>query len=183
MNGASILTFVILSSVFLWFIISGRGRWWPKFAAIVGVISFAAIVWHSAISFTGWPTHDKLPKIALFVSGYVIEPDDQQDGAIYLWLLSPPADSNIYEYSPKEGEPRAYVLKYTREMHEQVQAALIAQAQGKRVVFSTEGNPANGARRVSDEEGGNNRGGGNSGTRGGAPGFYILPNAPFVSKD
>lgn len=198
MNNAGILTFIALASVLLWFIISGKGRWWPKLLAILGVVGFSAILWFSALSFSGWPTHVSLPDKALFVSGYAVEPDDKQDGAIYVWLVAPPADSSIYEYQAKDGEPRAYVLEYSRDMHEQVQGASEATAAGKRVAFSSKGQPEGGQQvraggRRGDQQqaqGGNGNGnrpgnnrGGRTGTRGGQGGFYILPPSQLIPKE
>jgi len=192
MNGAGILTFLTLASVLLWFIISGRGRWWPKLIAILGVFAFGAMMWFSALSFTGWPTTANAPDLSLFVAGYAVEPDFNQEGAIYIWLVSPPKGTTIYEYQSKDGEPRAYVLQYSREMHEAVQAATAATAQDQRVAFSPNGPPDGG-----QEVGGQNRDGrpgdngtndpshnqgGSQGTRGGSSGFYILPESSPYSK-
>lgn len=192
MNGAGILTFLALASVFLWFIIAGKGRWWPKLLAILGVVGFAAAIWFSALSFTGWPTHAKPPELSIYMSGFVVEPDSEQDGAIYLWLLSPPESTTIYEYQAKSGEPRAYVLQYSRKMHEQVEAATKATAKGQRVAFSTKGKPEGGKAVGEGEDGGRGRGsgqpgsggnqGGQQGTAGGAAGFYVLPPAVSVPK-
>lgn len=175
MNNAGILTFIALASVMFWFIISGKGSWLPKFLGIIAVVAFGAILWFSSVSFTGWPSRVDLPEKALFVAGYALEPNEDSDGAIYVWLVSPPIDQSIYEYQAQDGEPRAYVLPYTREMHEQVQGATEATKAGQRVAFMKR--PGEGEQRVGQQQRNSGNRGGDQGTQGGQPGFYILPSS------
>jgi hypothetical protein len=184
-------TFLALGSMLLWSIIVGRGRWLPKLAAVVAVGAFSWLLWGSASSFTGWPTASGPPKAALFLSGVVIEPDGDREGAVYVWLIPPREENGVYEYKPKGGEPRAYRLPYSRDLHQVVQNANQAVSEGKSPVFTTgapapaggsgQGQPGDNGRGGSRPNG--NTGGGDTGTAGGAYGMYLLPPAQGVQKD
>lgn len=129
--------FLLLSSLLLWFILEARGKWWLKAALILIVPVFMIVVWFSLASFNGWPTTSKPPKTALFVYGYAIEPDANVGlkGAIYVWLIPAKAQNGALDYHSKIGEPRAYVLRYSKQLESEVHAANKAVASGKRVGF------------------------------------------------
>jgi hypothetical protein len=106
--------FALLGALLLWFVIGSRGRWWLKLTAIVGTCAFTFAVWHALDSFSGWSTDERPPAHAVYLGGSVDEPH-----AIYLWLIPSPS-GGLLRYKPASGEPRAYRLPYSRELHAQV---------------------------------------------------------------
>jgi hypothetical protein len=119
--------FALVGGLLLWFVIGSRGRWWIKLPTIVVTSLFTFIVWHALDSFSGWPTAQMPPPRALMLGSSVDEPR-----AIYVWLLVPSAPGPL-EYRPDGGEPRAYRLPYSRELHEQVDRASKLASKGQPV--------------------------------------------------
>ncbi len=131
--------FLLLTALLLWFILGARGKWWVKASLILAVPAFMVVVWFSLSSFNGWPTTAKTPKTALYVYGYTIEPDTNVGlkGAIYVWLIPSQAQNGVLDYHSKIGEPRAYVLPYSKQLEGEVQTANKAVANGERIEFRT----------------------------------------------
>jgi hypothetical protein len=119
--------FALLGGLLLWFVIGSRGPWWIKLPTIVATSLFTFVVWHALDSFSGWPTAQGPPPRALMLGSSVDEPR-----AIYVWLLAPSAPGPL-EYRPDGGEPRAYRLPYSRELHEQVDRASKLASKGQPV--------------------------------------------------
>ena len=119
--------FALLGGLLLWFVIASHGEWWLKLAAIAVTSAFTFAVWNALDSFTGWPTDVRPPARALLLSSEVDEPD-----AIYLWLV-PAEDSGLLGRRSERGEPRAYRLPYSRELHAEVDRATGLAGQGRRV--------------------------------------------------
>jgi hypothetical protein len=109
--------FALVGGLLLWFVLGSRGPWWIKLPTIVATALFTFVVWGALDSFSGWPTAQVPPQHALLLGSSVDEPR-----AIYVWLLAPAAPGPL-EYRPDSGEPRAYRLPYSRELHEQVDRA------------------------------------------------------------
>ena len=119
--------FALLGGLLLWFVVGSRGPWWIKLPTIVVTCLFTFIVWHALDSFSGWPTAQAPPPRALMLGGSVDEPR-----AIYVWLVAPSTPGPL-EYRPDGGEPRAYRLPYSRELHEQVDRASKLASKGQPV--------------------------------------------------
>jgi len=172
------ITFAILAAVSLWLIIAGRG-WWPiKLGAVVGMAVFALLLWQSESSLTGWPAARRIPEHSAFVQSVVIEPGTDSEGVVYVWAIPPSQDpANPYGYSSSESEPRAYQLPYTRKLHEAVQAANQAVAQGKPVEVGTA--PQAQGRKGAGKPGKPRASGV---IRGGALNIYILPPHQLPQK-
>ena len=132
------VAFTLVTALLLWFVIGSRGKWFIKLPMIVLVPAFMIVVWFSLSSFSGWPTIQSPPKAALYVYGYAIEPDPNQNigGAIYVWLVPPKVHGGVFDYAPKTGEPRSYKLPYSKQLEAQVQGANAAVAHGQQVVFA-----------------------------------------------
>ena len=121
------VSFVLLAGLLLWFVIGSRGRWWVKLPAIVVTCAFTFAVWHALGSFSGWPSNEKPPARAVLLSSAVDEPR-----AIYVWLLAP-TEPGVLDYRPNRGEPRAFRLPYSRELHQQIDRAAALAKQGRPV--------------------------------------------------
>lgn len=134
--------FLLLSGLLLWFVIGARGKWTVKLAAIVIVPMFMFFVWGALGSFSGWPTHQKPDsKTYYYVYGYVIEPDVNihVKGAVYVWLIPNTLKHAALDYAPKLGEPRAFVLPYSRKLEGQINQANRGVAAGKHIALKTTG--------------------------------------------
>jgi hypothetical protein len=103
----------------LWLLARARGRWLPRAALIVAVIGYAWVVWQALASVDGWPAHGE-PGPAAVISYTADEPR-----WLYVWTvpLKPDADSPL-GYRPAAGEPRAWRLPYSRQLHEELQRSL-----------------------------------------------------------
>jgi len=101
------VAFLILSGLLLWTVIYARGPWLAKLALILTVPAYGLFVWHSVEQWKGYPVDATPPAQALYVASLTKEPE-----AIYLWLIPPSTD-----------EPRAYVVPYSRQLHQQMQQA------------------------------------------------------------
>jgi hypothetical protein len=109
--------FALLGGLLLWFVIDSRGAWWMKLPAIVVTCLFTFVAWHALGSFSGWPTTQLPPARALLVASSIDEPT-----AIYVWL-QPENDNGLLGYRPTRGEPRAYRLPYSPELHAEIDRA------------------------------------------------------------
>lgn len=129
--------FVLLAGLLLWFVIGSRGKWYLKLPTIVFTLLFMFVVWYSLSSFSGWPTSQAPPKASYYLNGYVVEPDPvtNSKGAIYVWLVPSKTDHGVLDYKPSQGEPRAYKLPYSRQLHKEIQEANQAIAHGQQVAF------------------------------------------------
>ena len=129
------LGFLLLTALMLWVVIAGRGGWKLKLPFVIIVPFFMFLVWGAIASFSGWPVKGQLPKAALLVSYEVVEPDPltHTKGKIFLWMVPPKTHHSLLKYSPQNGEPRAYELPYTKQLHEQLQKAGTALANGAAV--------------------------------------------------
>lgn len=114
------LSFLIVSALVLWLVTAARGPWAVKLALIVFVPLFCFAIWHSLESYKGYPIDEGLPAKSIIISTIVVEPDHDQDGKIYLWLVPVSRENSLLGYRPGENEPRAYVLPYSRPLHEDI---------------------------------------------------------------
>lgn len=67
----------------------------------------------------GWPSSNAVPEKFLLHGAVIEEPDKERgvSGTIFLWL------SDLTDFRPAE-QPRAFVLPYTRQLHQSAQEAL-----------------------------------------------------------
>jgi hypothetical protein len=127
--------FVLLAGILLWLLAAARGPWQVKLVLIVTVPTFGVAVWHALGTFKGYPVPHAPPPEAILLASVVKEPAPGQPGAIYLWLVPTATGSaNPLAYR-SDGEPRAYVVPYTRQLHEQAQTARRLAASGRRVLL------------------------------------------------
>jgi hypothetical protein len=176
------LSFIILGGILLWILVGAKGKWWLKFILIVFVPLMGVLIWQSIDSYLGWPTGEEPPERFVLLWGVVYEPNPQTgfEGIIYVW--GDPSvflDTNktetftfrykdIFRYKPKEGEPRAYKMPYSRDLQEGLEEAKKKVAKGERVVMERRK-----IEKSATEEGGkgnNKEGKGGKGEREGKPG-------------
>lgn len=128
----SILLFAVLSVILLWFLVGTKGKWQYKVPLII-IVPFLGFLTHQIPdTYRGWPTSSVPASTSTYIGGIVEEPDGSFKGAIYLWLIPARGGSSDHGlgYTSKNGEPRAYVVAYSRQLHKQVDAANSAVKKG-----------------------------------------------------
>ncbi len=145
MTGAAVafpIAFLVVTAILLWNLIYARGRWLQKLLLIITVPYISLVLWLSLDGYLGWPTPENLPQKSLLVWSLVAEPPPGKEGGkIYLWLTPIPQNKTsrfiekYFGYKNQEKEPRAYVLPYTRKMHEKLDKAMGMLREGKSVVM------------------------------------------------
>ena len=187
------LAFFLLAVVLCLILIGTKWNWWQKLLVIVVVPAFCIVIWSSLGSYKGWPTDSSPPRKAMVFWVMVREPrpDGSDPGAIYLWLRSLDSGgdprANPLGYTSRDGEPRAYVLPYSRNMHKGADRARLMLKNGRPVVveFGRKGGGGDGEGGDGDGDGDGQGGDGQGNGRGGygiEPGredvqFYELPPA------
>ena len=99
---------------------------WPvKAGTIIITTCFYVVAYFSIPPLLGWPTSEKLPHKFKLIAAEVAQPDKNTgaEGAIYLWL------SDVDDLNSTH-PPRAYRLKYSDLLHEQVLNAKIKMGKG-----------------------------------------------------
>lgn len=172
------VAFILLAAVLLLLLIGSKWNWWQKLLLIVVVPTFALAVWSSLGSYKGWPTDSEPPRKAMIFWVLVREPEPGGDpGAVYLWLRSmdekSDASLNPLDYVSRGGEPRAYLLPYSRLLHKGADRARGLLKDGKPVVieFGRKG----GRSGEGDGEGEGNGDGDGEGGPGGPEGYGVEP--------
>lgn len=86
--------------------------WWVKAIAILVTTAFFLISYLSFPPLLGWPTQQKMPTHFKLLATEVQEPDKltQEDGMIFLWVQE-------VEDTTSYNSPRAYQLKYSKQLH------------------------------------------------------------------
>ena len=171
------LVFFSLFILVLWFIIGSKGHWALKAGVIAMTLHFCISIGLSLEGFAGWPSEDGLPDKFIVHWIVVDEPDKKtkSDGAIYVWATdvavetaAPPRsvwDKFFLNLSPKNtGQPRAYVVPYSKSKHEESDGVL-TQIKGGKVVIGERGE--NGGEPGDGEEGSGDGDGQPDGSEGG----------------
>lgn len=114
---ATFVAMTLLDALLLWAVVRTRGWWVPKAIAIVVVLAFNFVLISAAGNGTGWPASAGIPDGSRLIACDVVEPN-----AIYFWVV-PETPPGRFGYRWIAGEPKAYRLPYSREMHSQCQSA------------------------------------------------------------
>lgn len=170
------MAFVILFGLLSWFIISARGKWFIKAAAMAVAIYSSILIWTALDTYRGWPTRDVLPAKMLLHWVIIEEPNKKtgDEGSFYLWIVemkkrddSVNTVGNPLEYVPIDYEPRSYRLPYDpnnknhREMHKALQGFKneIVKNKGKPIAIeATKGKNGKGEGEGKDKDGGKDKG-------------------------
>ena len=186
-------SFVIITSLVLWFVIGSRGMWGLKAATIAAALYFCLSISFSLENFEGWPSNTSLPE-EFRVHWVVIEEPDKKgsEGAVYIWAenLQPLESDSGWWLSFEKGNtdtPRAYKLPYSRDLHERAQQALERLQAGEGVMGKNGGGEAGEGEGDGSEgmpgDGGETGGeGGGSLSRNGGITFQKLPPTKLPDK-
>jgi len=136
-------SFILLAIVVLWFFIQTKGRAAIKAVLMAIVIWYSFAIYFSVPSFFGWPnSREDIPSNSWILSIKIKEPnvDMNERGAIYFWVDLKPVDlesiktidqfirvfdpRKTFLYIHSNGEPRAYRLDYSKELHKKIIEAM-----------------------------------------------------------
>jgi len=97
---------------------------------IVDVICIAIVIWFGIVlyyapnHYKGWPVAEFPPEMSYIKDSMVVEPTQDDPGAIYIWTISFTTPDGKAIYNPKDflkdikpGVPRIYQLPYSKERH------------------------------------------------------------------
>jgi hypothetical protein len=199
------LTFVVILSVCLWFIILGKGYWWFKCLLIATTLYFSIAIWFALYDVRGWATDTEMPNKFILHWSLVAEPSHKHAGGIFLWATEINNDFTIKEnkeitfsllkpFSPYKNldEPRVYRKEYTRELHKQMIEAskeirggrVVVGERNKKLNFSDNNKPKSKKSKNHNGPGaGVENGSGGSSHNEGEFNFYELPQLEPPNKD
>lgn len=117
------LTYVLLATLLVLLMLQARWHWlWRAAVVLVAVASFF-VHYQSLNGITGWPSHVALPPRILLLASQVDEPKEAQPGQIAIWAIE------LVDFRP-QGDPRAYKLRYNKDLHQQLDRAKAGQRKG-----------------------------------------------------
>lgn len=191
------LAFIILTTINLWILIGLKGLWWIKTILISCTLMLSLLVWSALNTYLGWPTHSGLPEEYQVIWVSVHEPTTDKEGSIYIWAKYVESEKDLVPYDflvykTKSIEPRAFSLKYTRNLHKQSQKAIDALKNGKIVMGKAKGSDfdskienfsSNSEQSSEESSNSENTESGGGDTLGGDPYFFELPPSKFIEKD
>lgn len=87
-------------------------RWpaWFKGLLVLGVTVFYFYGSSVVNDIWGWPSNDALPERFVLLGATIDEPSGKHPGAIYVWV-------STLQDGHSAPQPRAFRMRYTREMH------------------------------------------------------------------
>ena len=140
------VVFFTLFLLILWFVIGARGHWVLK-AFVIGVtLHLCVSIGLSLSAFAGWPSEESLPQKFMVHWIVVEEPDKKtkEKGAIYVWVTSLGENSGFISEKWRRffvalpptnfGQPRSYVVPYSKQKHEESEGVLTQIRSGKTVI-------------------------------------------------
>jgi len=178
------VAFLFLAALLLWMLIDAQGKWWLKLVLMIVTLGISAAIGQAVNSYFGYPRAAKvanIPKKAFLYWANIQEPDKPANnpGGIYLWMRPESTlVKGILDYSPKDGDPIAYKLPYSRTLHQKIEMLLNQLLEGK-------GTPLNIAISMTDggkKDLGNGGDGEGVSDVGGTLEMYVLPPALPPSK-
>jgi hypothetical protein len=129
MNIALPILLLVFGGLSFWVLTESKVRWYVKTACISAFCIFTVIFSTSIHSFLGWPAlEDDMPEKILIHWVIIKEPNKvtKSNGGIYVLLQSVREEESslllrFFGYRKEKIEPRLFRLKYSRELHEQIE--------------------------------------------------------------
>jgi len=127
--------FVILSALFLWFLIKAKLRLSIRFIIIPIIIWYGLILYETPGKLMGFPLSinviEQMPEGSVVLYIKIVEPDYKSPGCFYFYVVHPQGiqkeKSFLDVINPKKifgfddtNVPISYKLKYDRKLHEQM---------------------------------------------------------------
>ena len=129
MNIALPILLLVFGGLTFWILNESKLKWYLKTACITTFCLFTIIFWTSIHTFLRWPADEEdVPNKILIHWVIVKEPNkfEEFDGGIFILLETmekPKANrvARFFGYGKNKMEPRLFGLKYSRELHEQLE--------------------------------------------------------------
>jgi hypothetical protein len=136
-----VLTFVILATLSLWFIIDSRALWWVKAVVIAISLYFSICLYMSLDDLKGYPTNNPLPDQFEIHWAVVKQPSKTTDfpGVILVWVTSLKRVDILWgspwlDLIETCKLPKVYALPYSKNDHRGMNAVLGKIREGQRVI-------------------------------------------------
>jgi len=121
-----IISYLLIVSVLLYLCFKDKFKS-PLFADIVCiavVVWFGIALWYAPNHYKGWPVPIFPPEMSFVKDSMIVEPTEDNPGAIYILAISFSMPDGKRAYNPKDfledikpGAPRIYKLPYSKERH------------------------------------------------------------------
>ena len=168
MNIALPILLLVFGGLSFWILNESKLKWYLKTACITTFCLFTIIFWTSIHTFLGWPADEEdMPNKILIHWVIVKEPNkfEEFDGGIFILLETmekPKANrvARFFGYGKNKMEPRLFGLKYSRELHEQLEKVKGRLKQGQPVAGKLTKEGKNGKGKKGQGKQGDKKGGG-----------------------
>ena len=168
MNIALPILLLVFGGLTFWILNESKLKWYLKTACITTFCLFTIIFWTSIHTFLGWPADEEdVPNKILIHWVIVKEPNkfEEFDGGIFILLETmekPKANrvARFFGYGKNKMEPRLFGLKYSRELHEQLEKVKGRLKQGQPVAGKLTKEGKNGKGKKGQGKQGAKKGGG-----------------------
>ena len=168
MNIALPILLLVFGGLTFWILNESKLKWYLKTACITAFCLFTIIFWTSIHTFLGWPADEEdMPNKILIHWVIVKEPNkfEEFDGGIFILLETmekPKANrvARFFGYGKNKMEPRLFGLKYSRELHEQLEKVKGRLKQGQPVAGKLTKEGENGKGKKGQGKQGDKKGGG-----------------------
>ena len=168
MNIALPILLLVFGGLTFWILNESKLKWYLKTACITTFCLFTIIFWTSIHTFLGWPADaEDMPNKILIHWVIVKEPNkfEEFDGGIFILLETmekPKANrvARFFGYGKNKMEPRLFGLKYSRELHEQLEKVKGRLKQGQPVAGKLTKEGKNGKGKKGQGKQGDKKGGG-----------------------
>jgi len=118
-----VLTYVILTTMFLWMLRKTDTAQWKKLLVIPLTLWWAIALYYTPLGFMGYPVSKDIPDKAIVISVKIVEPTNNNKGGMYFWVIDVnkakplPVDPRKAFIILNQQEPRAYKLPYDKGLH------------------------------------------------------------------
>ena len=168
MNIALPILLLVFGGLTFWILNESKLKWYLKTACITTFCLFTIIFWTSIHTFLGWPADEEdMPNKILIHWVIVKEPNkfEEFDGGIFILLetmeeLKANRVARFFGYGKNKMEPRLFGLKYSRELHEQLEKVKGRLKQGQPVAGKLTKEGKNGKGKKGQGKQGDKKGGG-----------------------
>ena len=168
MNIALPILLLVFGGLTFWILNESKLKWYLKTACITTFCLFTIIFWTSIHTFLGWPADEEdMPNKILIHWVIVKEPNkfEEFDGGIFILLETmekPKANrvARFFGYGKNKMQPRLFGLKYSRELHEQLEKVKGRLKQGQPVAGKLTKEGKNGKGKKGQGKQGDKKGGG-----------------------